>query len=476
MIIFIYLTIILVVRTFGKLLTTEQINEFIQEDNMKYLIIEYSGEKYYAFNLLDGEEYANAISIIQDTLDFMVMGWKVALVIPTWVLGYSDWKDFMSSLNASPTNQEDGKPQAVVDVNAIYDGIDWDNKQIEQARIESADPIYVGDGLFQGDMPKNNGIVDINESNTATANTTSVDQGVTTRAQVINPYSNVKIEFQRSNGQNKFDVDDDVFDLCGGNFKEELSTNISKSVKTNMLDVYVTGPFINQKTGKSHYVVVFGAFLKAWPLKDAFLRGYLKTLANKLNSVKNAKIDTNHCLSYTEINIRKNEFGKESLWRRLAPKNGKIGNTIKRMSFVVTVDTKLGNNGFLVVKEAIDFLTFSMKKREKNPVGVLLLDYLKDNAQGLYNHLMNGSVSEDLVAEKLTNDMDAQFIGGYSISSNNWLNHFMVDYDIIRILKDYVGYSSWSDVPISERGYCYRGYNSTTSLPDWHIEEEKYNK
>jgi hypothetical protein len=296
----------------------------------------------------------------------MVMGWKVARVIPTWVLGYSDWKDFMTSIKGS-TNQEDGKLHAHVDANAIYDEIDWNSAHIEQARIKSADPLYVGDGLFQGDTPKSNGIVDINESNAATASTTIVDQEVTTRAQVSNPYSNVKIEFQRSNGQNKFDVDGDVFDLCGGNFKEELSTNISKSVKTNMLDVYVTGPFINEKTGKSHYVVVFGAFLKAWPLKDSFLRGYLKTLANKLNSVKNAKIDTNHCLSYTVINIRKHEFGKESLWRRLAPKNGKNGNTIKRMSFVVTVDTKLGNNGFLIVKDAIDFLTFSMKKREKNP-------------------------------------------------------------------------------------------------------------
>lgn len=470
------LTFIFVVRTFGKHLTIDQINAFIDEDNMKYIIFEYCGEKYFAFNLLVCEEYTNAISIINDKLEFMVMGWKVARVIPTWVLVYSDWKDFMSSIKASPSNQEDGKRHAQYDDNAVYDGDDWNNSQIEEARIKSADPLYVADGLFQGDTPKSNGIVDINESNTAKAGNTIVDQELTTKAQVSNPYSNVKIEFQRSNGQNKFDVDGDVFDLCGGNFKEELSTNISKSVKTDMLDVYVTGPFSNEKTGKSHYVVVFGAFLKAWSLKDSFLRGYLKTLANKLNLMKNAKIDTNHCLSYTQINIRKHEFGKESLWRRLAPKNGKIGNTIKRMSCVVTVDTKLGKNGFLIVKDAIDLLTFSMKKREKNPVGVLLLDYLKDNAQGLYNHLMNGSVSEDLVAEKLTNDMDAQFNGGYSISSNNWLNHFMVDYDIIRILKDYVGYSSWSDVPNSERGYCYRGYNSKTALPDWHIEEEKYNR
>jgi hypothetical protein len=52
----------------------------------------------------------------------------------------------------------------------------------------------------------------------------------------------------------------------------------------------------------------------------------------------------------------------------------------------------------------------------------------------------------------------------------------MVDYDMIHILKDYVGYTSWSDVPLSERGYCYRGYNAKTILPEWYIEEEKYNK
>jgi hypothetical protein len=129
-----------------------------------------------------------------------------------------------------------------------------------------------------------------------------------------------------------------------------------------------------------------------------------------------------------------------------------------------------------MVRDALDFLLFSIKKWAKNHVGILLLDHLKDHAQDLYNHFMNGSVSKDLVGEKLTNGMDAQFNGGYSISSNDWLNHFMVDYDIIRILKDYVGYTSWSDVLLSMRGYCYRGYNTKTILAEWHIEEEKYNK
>jgi hypothetical protein len=145
-------------------------------------------------------------------------------------------------------------------------------------------------------------------------------------------------------------------------------------------------------------------------------------------------------------------------------------------SVVLSFDTKLGNRGFLIVRDALGFLLFSTKKRAKNLVRILLLDHLKDHAQGLYNHLMNCSVSEDLVGEKLTNDMDAQFSRGYFICSNHWLNHFMLDYDIIHILKDYVGYTSWSDVPLSERGYLYRGYNAKTILPEWHIEEETNNK
>ncbi len=80
---------------------------------------------------------------------------------------------------------------------------------------------------------------------------------------------------------------------------------------------------------------------------------------------------------------------------------------MKRMSFVLSFDTKLGNKGFLMVRDALDLLLFSMKKRSKNTIGILLLDHLKDHAQGLYNHLMNGSVIKDLVGAKLTNDMDA---------------------------------------------------------------------
>jgi hypothetical protein len=83
-----------------------------------------------------------------------------------------------------------------------------------------------------------------------------------------------------------------------------------------------------------------------------------------------------------------------------------------------------------------------MKEREANQVGEFLLSYLKDHDVGLYDFLMVGAVNQDLLEEKLTNDINSEFIGGFSMSVQNPLNRFMVDYDILCILKEYVGYTS----------------------------------
>ncbi len=41
-----------------------------------------------------------------------------------------------------------------------------------------------------------------------------------------------------------------------------------------------------------------------------------------------------------------------------------------------------------MVKDAIEFLAFTMKNREKGPVGGLLLDHLKYHSVGLYRHII----------------------------------------------------------------------------------------
>jgi hypothetical protein len=77
-----------IVRTSEKTLTVVDIIKFTVEDEMKYLIVEHSSGKYFGFNLRESNKRTSAISIVQEKDEFMVMGWKVAKVIPSWVLGF----------------------------------------------------------------------------------------------------------------------------------------------------------------------------------------------------------------------------------------------------------------------------------------------------------------------------------------------------------------------------------------------------
>jgi hypothetical protein len=45
-----------------------------------------------------------------------------------------------------------------------------------------------------------------------------------------------------------------------------------------------------------------------------------------------------------------------------------------------------------------------------NQIGPPLLDYLKDSSVGLYKYLMKDGKHEDLVAEKITNNIDQHFL------------------------------------------------------------------
>ncbi len=125
---------------------------------MKYLIVEHSSGKYFGFNLCESNKRTSAISIVQDKDEFMVMGWKVAKVIPTWILGFVDWNNLMTSYNAKLSQDVE-----MVSTNDVFNAnnvnvrnnveVNWCEKEIEDAKIKTADPLYVGDGLFQGDDP-----------------------------------------------------------------------------------------------------------------------------------------------------------------------------------------------------------------------------------------------------------------------------------------------------------------------------------
>ncbi len=73
----------------------------------------------------------------------------------------------------------------------------------------------------------------------------------------------------------------------------------------------------------------------------------------------------------------------------------------------------------------------------------------------------------------MTASVDAAFKNCYSLKLNTHLNQFMVGYNIVCVLKDEMGFKSWSDMSELELGFCFRNQTSKKSLPDWNIEEEK---
>ncbi len=86
---------------------------------------------------------------------------------------------------------------------------------------------------------------------------------------------------------------------------------------------------------------------------------------------------------------------------------------------------------------------------------------------------MKDEIDEEPVGETLTGDIHKHFCGGYNLIWGDWLYWCMVDYDIIHILNNYVGYYSWSDVPIKQRKRCYQNYNNKSILPEWNFQQEK---
>jgi hypothetical protein len=58
----------------------------------------------------------------------------------------------------------------------------------------------------------------------------------------------------------------------------------------------------------------------------------------------------------------------------------------------------------------------TIKNCEINPIGPLVLEYLKDHALALYEYLLKKKPNEELVAKDLTNDIDKHFHAGFYFS------------------------------------------------------------
>ncbi len=64
-----------------------------------------------------------------------------------------------------------------------------------------------------------------------------------------------------------------------------------------------------------------------------------------------------------------------------------------------TTNKKTSNQGLI---EAIKFLFMSMKKPDIIPIGLLVIDYIKEHASSLYEYLLKKKPNEELVAKDIT--------------------------------------------------------------------------
>jgi hypothetical protein len=112
-----------------------------------------------------------------------------------------------------------------------------------------------------------------------------------------------------------------------------------------------------------------------------------------MNSRKTTSINVDHCETYYEFNIKKVEFGNESVWLHLPPRGGRPGNTVKRMNFVLSFDVKNSDQGPEMVKDAIEFLAFTMKKEKKIQLVVSCWIILNIMQMVFYNHIIDRHAS-----------------------------------------------------------------------------------
>ena len=116
----------------------------------------------------------------------------------------------------------------------------------------------------------------------------------------------------------------------------------------------------------------------------------------------------------------------------------------------------------------------SLEIRDVNPVGLMVLEHLENHIDGLYKYFMRGKPNEDSVGTSLSKDIDKFCRRGYNLIWSDSLNRCMVDYKITHILKTYIGYTHWNDVPNKQKQLCYRTFDINFNLPDWDTEQEKY--
>ncbi len=332
--------------------------QYYHEENFGYLVVKTFDKKCYGFNLKRANECAIAKKIIQDVNNFIVNGWKVARHIPKWINSYKSWNDFINEHCSGEKNKEnyyeeddsdndDKKDHSCKDEEEGEEDKEEEKDKEEEAEEEEEEKVeeeeveeeldYKNDGdikisMKQGDSDCNS-VSAKRKKMSPIKNEKKTDDDVfdvITEGDLKKETSQHVVETVKSNSED----DIEFKSICGGNLRKKIAEN--NTFKSILVDIHITGPFRNKKTGKSHLVIVHGDSGKTNVLKPQFIWKYLSCLLLDWEKIKNTKVNiTDHCYTYYEIGIQKYVFGIESKWKHHnSTDSRKQGAPVKRLLFV----------------------------------------------------------------------------------------------------------------------------------------------
>jgi hypothetical protein len=117
------------------------------------------------------------------------------------------------------------------------------------------------------------------------------------------------------------------------------------------------------------------------------------------------------------------------------------------------------------IKKILDKVVWSLKAHTHNPMGIIIWNYCQQNEVYIVNYIMGVHHSDEVVQEKITSSVDTTIENGYSLKFSTQSDQLMVNYDLIHVLRNKMGYECWDDLSNVELTHCFKNYCSIKKLP-----------
>jgi hypothetical protein len=387
---------------FHKRMTVSDLETNFREENCKFLSVQVFHKECYGFDLGNTEEHATARQIILDKNNFIYTGWKVARKLANWIRNSDEWTEFHNKKKSVENHDND------VLINDIND----DKRNVEESYCHGDDESVHGNSNSEYDEDNSNDHDNYDDYDDDMEEEEEKDYDGFVNESKMKTFEYVAKSSKSNNAKNikstcgdnldtklsesSMSGDDQIFkSICGGDLKKKLADTAVNHFKQNSVVVHITG--LLHHSGKSHWVVVHGENKEAFMLKAQFISVYISCLLRDWVKVTNSNINTDHCKTYYDIGICKHQFGSESLWKHAGEKKSPV----KKIPFVYSYDTKIGDTaGKEELMDAIKFFFVSMKECVDNPIGPLLLDYLQEKKENIYDYFIKKATKMRILPQR----------------------------------------------------------------------------